>query len=594
MKRLLAVLLVLTILVGVLPAAAQEGPTGTFLGTWPYILPPNHHFNGFATGGPGDNLGAVYRSLVELTPAFYMWAEGEYEPLLAESWGFTDDNSAYFITLNDEAMWSNGTPVTADDVIATYALGRIIGWSQFTYINDVVKVDDHTVNFVFSSEPSLLAERLLLKEYIVSNETYGELAQEALDLIASGAASDSEEWTALKTKITEFRPEQYLATGPYTYTLDDVNDAYLTLKWQPNSLFSDDVQFGEIRLWAGETETTAPLILSGELAHSTNVYPASSVEAFEAQGIRMITLPRGYGVALLMNHDVYPFNIKEVRQAMAHAINREENAFITAGFGAEAPKYSAGIYALTESLLNQEDIDALNPYEYDLDKAAALMEQAGFTRNADGKWEDAEGKTITVEYKFPSEFVDFSGAAQNATEQLNSFGFDITLRGMQPFGEVVTAIRSGDFQLSVWSYGAASPFASRHFFGPTQRFNYPETVKIDPNFKGMNFPMEFEYNGEQIDLNTMINEASTGLDVEAQKERAGVVARIINDVLPFIPLNDLIGIEPFNEDLIGGAPADDDPILANPAGSGDHYIIWGILQGTLFPQGAAADMMSGS
>lgn len=582
MRRLVTALLVFVFVFGALPVGAQDtAPEGTLLATWPYVLPPEHNFNSFVTtGGVNTNLNiAIYRNIVQLPPAYFMWSTGTYEPLLAESWGFTDDNSAYEITLADGALWSNGEPVTADDVVNTYAFGRVMNWAHFAYISDVEKVDDRTVRFVFSTEPSLLAERLILKEPIVYTPSYGDLVDRALEFVANEDATDDDR-AALQAELTSFLPDELIASGPYTYTMDDVGDAYMTLHWQPNSIFSDDVKFGQIRLWAGETEATTPLVLSGELGHSTNVYPASTIESFQAQGIRLIGLPRGYGAALLFNHSVEPLNVKEVRQAMAHAIEREENAFLTNGIGATATVYMAGILDDQVPLLMTEDgIAALNRYEYDLDRAAELMESAGFTRNADGKWADADGNLISLEYTFPAEFADFAGAAQNAIDQLNQFGFDITARAL-PWQEAAEAIRQSDFDLSVWSWGSASPFASRHFFGPTQRFNYTDLAEGQ---RGIDFPMEFEWEGEQINLDTMIDEVSNGLDVEAQRERADKVAKIINELLPFIPLNVELSIEPLNEDLIAGAPAEGDPILQNPAGGGDHWMVWYILHGLVEP-----------
>lgn len=582
MKRflfLLFAILALVVLPTVIAQDTAEAPQGTFYGTWPYSAPADHHFNGFATGGPTTNLNVLYRPMVEMPPAFLMWADEEYVPMLAESWGFEEDNSAYWIKLREDAMWSNGDPVTSQDVITTYALGRLAGWTQFTYISDVEAVDEHTVRFVFSGEPSLIAERLILKESIVADATYGELAQEALALFETGATREAEEWTALNTRLQEFRPEQLLATGPYTYTMEDVGDAFLTMHWHPNSVFSETVQFGTIHLWRGETEQTTPLILSGELGHSTNVYPAATVEQFQQMGLRFVTLPR-YGVALLFNHTQEPWNIKEVRQAMAHAINREQNAFLTNGLGAAATVYMSGVLDdQVEQLISQDAIDQLNRYEYDLERAEELMTEAGFTRNADGKWADADGNLISAEYTFPADFADFSAAAQDAIQQLNDFGFDITARSL-PWQEASAAIQAGDFELSVWSWAAGSPFATQHFRNPTLRFNYGT---LPEGRRGMDFPLEFEWNGEQVDLNAMINEVSNGLDLEEQKQRAGEVALIINDMLPFIPLNVEYSYEPINENLIAGVPAEGDPLFLNPSSSGDHFMIYGILTGMITP-----------
>ena len=72
------------------------------------------------------------------------------------------------------------------------------------------------------------------------------------------------------------------------------------------------------------------------------------------------------------------------------------------------------------------------------------------------------------------------------------------------------------------------------------------------------------------------------MDDTVRKDRAGKVALILNDIMPFIPLNIEQSVEPFNEALIAGAPKDGDPILKNPSGA-DHWAILWLLQGKLSP-----------
>jgi hypothetical protein len=91
----------------------------------------------------------------------------------------------------------------------------------------------------------------------------------------------------------------------------------------------------------------------------------------------------------------------------------------------------------------------------------------------------------------------------------------------------------------------------------------------------------FEYNGETIDLNQQILDVSTGLDAAAQQERADALAMLLNSEMLYIPLNEMLSVEPLNEASISGAPADGDPIYQNP--SNDHFIIYLILNGTLGP-----------
>src|SRR5262249_26379571 len=77
------------------PARAADAPKGTWLGSWPYVLPPDHTLNSFSSNGLDDNLGSLFKVYVELPFALYKWADDKYEGLLAEKWGFVDDNKAY-------------------------------------------------------------------------------------------------------------------------------------------------------------------------------------------------------------------------------------------------------------------------------------------------------------------------------------------------------------------------------------------------------------------------------------------------------------------------------------------------------------------
>src|SRR5258708_9691307 len=186
MKRLLTFVLIALVVCmparpGVLHSAAQDVPRGTWLGSWPYVLPPDHTLNGYASNGLNDNLGGIFRAYVTLPFAVYKWAENKYEGLLAEKWGFSDDMKSYNVSIKAGAKWSDGKPITADDVITTFAIGRLMGWADWNFISDVQEVDDHSVNFVFSGEASPVAERLILEDYIVDSQTYGNLAKKTSD-----------------------------------------------------------------------------------------------------------------------------------------------------------------------------------------------------------------------------------------------------------------------------------------------------------------------------------------------------------------------------------------------------------------------------
>ncbi|NLE51358.1 MAG: hypothetical protein GX613_08120 [Chloroflexi bacterium] len=578
--RRITVLIVLALLVtSIAPAMAQDGPSGTFYAAWPYPLPPDGHLNSFSAGGPavGAGLGLYYR-WVELPMAYYLAADADYEGWLAESWEFEGDE-AFVVTLRQDAVWSDGSPITADDLVGTYAIGRIMKWSDFNYVGEVEKVDDYTVRFTLEN-PSLVARHLILRTTIRSMGTYGDLAQQALDLYASGAEIDGEEWSALQTEILEFRPEAIIASGPYNYTLDDVGDSFMTLYWQPNSIFSENVAFGEVRIWYGETEAITPLVLDGEVTYATHGFPPATDQAMQDAGLRVLRAPYNYGAAVYINHDVYPFSRPEVRQAMAMVIDREESAFLTKGLSAQPVHYMAGLAdSLVDLWLSEEDKAELNTYDFNPEAAEELLLGIGFTRGDDGMWLDDNGDPVAGEYIFQAEWADYGAAAQHAVDQLNAFGFDITGRAVQ-WQQLDEDLKSGNFTLTVRSWGVASTFPFDQFNGVLHSFNY---TGLPEGQTGINFPMEFEWNGEQVDYRALISETGAGLDPEAQRPAAAKAAKIYNDLLPVIPLSMALTNNPLNENLAAGAPADDDPIWLNGGGAADNYITYLVLHGTLTP-----------
>jgi peptide/nickel transport system substrate-binding protein len=575
-SRILFALLIAMLLLGGLvgQVVAQEAPTGTFYGGWPYTLPPEAHLNSFATGGPTSNLG-IYYNLVELTPAMYRWADASWIPLLASEFGF-EGEEAYTLTIHPDATWSDGSPVTSDDVIATYAIGRILGWSDFNYVDFLERVDDKTVRFVFlENGASLVAERLILKTATRAAATWGELAARATELYDSGATDEDEAWTALADEIRAFRPEVILASGPYTYELEDMGDAFQTLSWQPSSIFSDDVNFGTIQLWQGETEAVTPLFLDGQMAYGTYGFPPATEEAFVNAGIRILRGPQYSGPAIYFNHATHPWELPEVRQAVAHLIDRSEAAFLGKGLSARPVQFMAGISDnLVPSWINEDVVSTLNSYPVDLDQATALLESVGFTRDGD-VWLDDEGNPVEAELTVPAEFADWTGGTQNAADQLNEFGFQITVR-LVPFAEQEVAVYNGDFELAIRNWGIGNPYPFNTFNQPFDRYNL-----ISDEQPGMSFPMEFEFNGEQVNFADLIVQSGAGLDTDAQKETIGQIATIFNTLLPIVPLYETYTNNPLSESLVAGAPADDDPIWIN--GGGDNFIIILLLNGTLSP-----------
>ncbi len=101
-----------------------------------------------------DLLALVYPSLVIEMPDYHDHPP-TFAPALGERWEFSDDGLELTFHLRPDALWSDGEPVTADDVVFTWRVQTSdeVGWyGAYTKdsIKDVEALDPHTVRFRFS------------------------------------------------------------------------------------------------------------------------------------------------------------------------------------------------------------------------------------------------------------------------------------------------------------------------------------------------------------------------------------------------------------------------------------------------------------
>jgi microcin C transport system substrate-binding protein len=93
------------------PDAVVGGEMCIFAGQYPKSFNFYLDNNGFSA----ELFGAMYESLLGMHPL-----TAEYEPGLAEKWSISDDKRTFTFWINPKAKWSDGKPVTAQDVQWTY------------------------------------------------------------------------------------------------------------------------------------------------------------------------------------------------------------------------------------------------------------------------------------------------------------------------------------------------------------------------------------------------------------------------------------------------------------------------------------------
>ncbi len=572
MNKRFMVLAAMLLVFAVVVSAPALGQGATLNVAWPYQVPPTGHFNTFASGG--ITLGQ-YQDLHEPPLAVLLWASGEYEGMVAEEFGWDADGN-YVITMVGGNSWSDGSAMTADDLMATFNIFRLRGDAVWANMSGIEKVDDSTVKFVMDA-PSSLVERIILTTNLRPASVFGDIADRAAMMM-----SGDDGWDALLEELTEFRPEAPVSGGPYTILPDTINEASLMMELNPGGFAGDIQNFDMVRMWNGETEVVTPLVSNEELHYITHGIPPTTEEAFADQGIDIVRSGMNNGPGIYVNHAVYPLNMVEVRQAIAYTVDRIQNGVVSLGDSGVAVEFMTGMSdGLSLAWLSDDTLDALNTYDHDLMKAEELLQSVGFSRDEAGMWMDDNGDPLAFELTFPQEYADWSAAAENATAQLNDFGFDITSRGVQ-FQQHPQDIYSSDFELAIRNWGLGDPIPGRSYLQAYNRYNGQGEVAGEGGGAGMNFDNNVDYSGGMVNVFDLSNASSQGVEKADQAALVTQLAVSYNELLPAIPLWERYTNNSLNRNYIS-VPDSSDSIYANFGGGADNWMTYLILKGVAAP-----------
>jgi peptide/nickel transport system substrate-binding protein len=563
---------------GIVAAACTPGATpgtspgtgggvkgGQFNGAWPYDLPPKGHYNYFAASG-AITQGSIWQDMFLPPMATYVWNDAKWNYWLAESSSLS--GNVFEVKLRPNIKWSDGTPFTSKDVVTTFTIGRMDNLIIWNYIDKVEAAGDLTVRFNYS-KPSSVGERNILRVSIKPDSIYGAIAKKAADFYTSGKTTSAPEVVALRAEKDALRPDP-ISSGPYKIDKGSVTEAQLTMTRNDGGLFADKVNFDKIVVYQGETAQVTPLVLAGDIDYATHGFPLATDKAFVDAGIRVIRGPGYTGPALFFHWEkAAAFQDKRLRQAVAMAINKEESAKVTYGDSAKAQKFMAGFSDnLVPLWISAADQSKLKSYAFDLAAAAKLMTDAGYAK-VDGIYAK-DGKKLEFELYFPSDFADWSSAADHAQKSLNTFGIKIVPRGAIS-SQQLPDVNNGNFQIAIRGWGIGNPH-------PQQSFEQDlRTHNVVPAGGGMKYPLK---QGD-VDFAALITQMGDGFDTTKQKDPVTKAALAFNDLLPVIPLWERYGNNPVNDKKrVTGWKADSDPIYKNPW-STDAFTTFLIMDGTL-------------
>lgn len=569
-------------------APAAGAVPSEFHPAWPWTPPPAAHFNTYVSDGLA--LG-IYQALMEPPLFMYKWAEDGWFPVAGTEWSWKNDTTLE-VKLIQDAVWSDGHPFTADDVISSFNIERLLNRTSWTYLKEVTAVDATTVNFVLNAPSNIVPRYVLRDAPITSSTVYGDFAKKVSDLVAAGKTPDDQEWKDLREEFNKFRPDDMVVLGPYKIDKASITESTMILNKVPTSHWANIVKFDKFVNSNGETPVVTALVLSGDVDYATHGFPPATVQEFISKGYRIIRPPIYNGPSIGFNMTIHPFEMKEFRQAVAYAIDRAQNGKIAMAESGVPVKYMMGMSDNFADLwLPAGTTDKLNQYNYDPAKAEEILTGIGFKRDTDGVWMDDTGKRLEFEFLFQAEFADWSAAAKNACEQLTTFGIKCEGRSIT-YTQFDTEVWNGNFQLASLTWGAGRPHP--HFsFNQDFRYYNPAmggsgaagAASGDATKPGMSFALNVTTDSVgTVDLGALTDESGIGADAESQKATIAQLAMAYNELLPGVPLWERYGNNPVPSRFAAGWLPDDNPIYKNSPYA-DSFVVIQILDGTLHPAG---------
>jgi microcin C transport system substrate-binding protein len=311
----------------------------------------------------------------------------DYEPALAAKWAISDDKLSFTFWLDERAKWSDGQPVTAEDVRWTFEAIRdpknLTGEHKVrleTFDHPVI-IDAHTIRFTAREVHWLnlgaVGGMSIMPAHVFKDQDFNKINFEFPVVSGPLRISEIKEGIFLRMQrradwwgwaLAGSRNQMNFETITYRFFAETENAFEAFKKGQ-----IDILPVNVSRLWVNET--------TGE-KFEKNWIVKQKIQNHQPSGFQ--------GFAMNMRRP--PFDDVRVRKAMAHLLDREKmnstqmynQYFLHKSYWEDL--YSAGKPCTNESIA------------FDKEKARKLLKEAGWTANADTGMLEKDGKPFTFRF----------------------------------------------------------------------------------------------------------------------------------------------------------------------------------------------------
>jgi peptide/nickel transport system substrate-binding protein len=447
--------------------------------------------------------GLVYDTMYQLQ------LDGTFKLSLAESVNVSDDGLVYTYKIKDGVKFHDGEPLTAEDIVFSYQLYQnteAYPWmGDYTYYFENMEATDNNEVVITLSEaiPNIDAQLVFL--YVLPKHVWESQDAAEFDNVATVGSGPF--------KMVEYKQNEFvhLAKNPDYFNGTAKVDEVIFQTFENQDALVQAIKTGQVDMITEMPNTAVEgLREDANIEVVTGAPFAPEVTDIIFNQVSPENCPEGDG--LCTGHPA--LQDRNVRLALAHALDKEKIIdVILLGLG------TPGTTLIPDGLGFWYN-SSLKDYEYDVEKANQILDDAGYLdTDGDGVREMPDGsQPLTFRLNWPSDSIDSPRLAELLSEMWGQVGVTLEAQAMDPDALTSACCPAFDFDIIIWGWGSDPD--------PNLLLSVMTTgeVSTGSNETGYSNPEYDELFGQQ----------ATELDQAKRKELVWQMQQIVHDDVVYI------------------------------------------------------------
>jgi peptide/nickel transport system substrate-binding protein len=382
----------------------------------------------------------------------------------------SSDALTWTVKLKKNAKWSDGSAITADDVVSTVKIqadanldtDASFDWGE---LKSVEKVDQYTVKFV-------------------TNHPFAPfLANNLATFVAPAAIYGKIDPAKMRKDPTNQNPT--VTGGPYTF-VKWVPGSEIDLQANPN-FYAGKPYIDKVveRIITNET-AGAQALLNGDVGYSPEITSAARASLRNQSAVKLYEYPDlGYYDVRMNLRAGHPFADKNVRLAFAYALDKD--SIVKAATNGDGTTMWGDVPPASWAY----DDTAVVKFTQDVNKAKSLMQTAGYTIGSDGI-AVKDGKKFSYQFCYRADKPQRQKAVEIMADQLKAIGMDLKPKGIdfkvyyKAKAKGGCGLQTGEFDLGFAGWGLALDPDDYQIF--SKAWIRPENNPSGENYTGYSSP----------------------------------------------------------------------------------------------------------